>query len=84
MTVYGDGKQTQSFQYDSDLVEGLIWLMEGEYVGPFNLSDPDEFTMPKIVQVGVDMYCDDGCGYDEQNETCTCALYVLSRKKIVM
>nr|GEY86458.1 hypothetical protein [Tanacetum cinerariifolium] len=32
-------------------VEGLMCLMEGEYVGPFNLSDPDEFTMPKIVQV---------------------------------
>ncbi|KAE8734171.1 UDP-glucuronic acid decarboxylase 4 [Hibiscus syriacus] len=51
MTVYGDGKQTRSFQYVSDLVEGLIRLMEGEHVGPFNLGNPGEFTMLELAEV---------------------------------
>ncbi|TYJ45454.1 hypothetical protein E1A91_A02G057000v1 [Gossypium mustelinum] len=51
MTVYGDGKQTRSFQYVSDLVEGLIRLMEGDHVGPFNLGNPGEFTMLELAEV---------------------------------
>ncbi|XP_044485283.1 UDP-glucuronic acid decarboxylase 4-like [Mangifera indica] len=51
LTVYGDGKQTRSFQYVSDLVEGLIRLMEGDHVGPFNLGNPGEFTMLELAQV---------------------------------
>ncbi|KAF9606151.1 hypothetical protein IFM89_023244 [Coptis chinensis] len=51
LTVYGDGKQTRSFQYVSDLVEGLMRLMEGEHVGPFNLGNPGEFTMMELAQV---------------------------------
>ncbi|XP_071717227.1 UDP-glucuronic acid decarboxylase 4-like [Rutidosis leptorrhynchoides] len=51
MTVYGDGKQTRSFQYVSDLVEGLMRLMEAEHVGPFNLGNPGEFTMLELAQV---------------------------------
>ncbi|KAB2599389.1 UDP-glucuronic acid decarboxylase 4-like [Pyrus ussuriensis x Pyrus communis] len=51
LTVYGDGKQTRSFQYVSDLVEGLMRLMEGNHVGPFNLGNPGEFTMLELAQV---------------------------------
>ncbi|KAL3628573.1 UDP-glucuronic acid decarboxylase 1 [Castilleja foliolosa] len=51
MTVYGDGKQTRSFQYVSDLVNGLMALMEGEHVGPFNLGNPGEFTMLELAEV---------------------------------
>ncbi|KAI3738392.1 hypothetical protein L2E82_28422 [Cichorium intybus] len=51
MTVYGDGKQTRSFQYVSDLVDGLMALMEGDHVGPFNLGNPGEFTMLELAQV---------------------------------
>uniref|UniRef100_I1PA34 UDP-glucuronate decarboxylase n=1 Tax=Oryza glaberrima TaxID=4538 RepID=I1PA34_ORYGL len=54
MTVYGDGKQTRSFQYVSDLVflvDGLITLMESEHIGPFNLGNPGEFTMLELAQV---------------------------------
>nr|XP_018686128.1 PREDICTED: UDP-glucuronic acid decarboxylase 4-like [Musa acuminata subsp. malaccensis] len=50
-TVYGDGKQTRSFQYVSDLVEGLIRLMEREHVGLFNLDNPREFTMLELANV---------------------------------
>ncbi|XP_050885677.1 UDP-glucuronic acid decarboxylase 1 [Lathyrus oleraceus] len=51
LTVYGDGKQTRSFQYVSDLVNGLASLMDGEHVGPFNLGNPGEFTMLELAQV---------------------------------
>ncbi|CAH9114034.1 unnamed protein product [Cuscuta europaea] len=51
MTVYGDGQQTRSFQYVSDLVDGLAALMEGEHVGPFNLGNPGEFTMLELAEV---------------------------------
>ncbi|KAF3498609.1 hypothetical protein DY000_02056101 [Brassica cretica] len=47
MTVYGDGKQTRSFQYVSDLVA----LMENDHVGPFNLGNPGEFTMLELAEV---------------------------------
>eukprot|EP00244_Chara_vulgaris_P013532 TRINITY_DN7769_c0_g2_i2.p1 TRINITY_DN7769_c0_g2~~TRINITY_DN7769_c0_g2_i2.p1 ORF type:complete len:443 (-),score=98.12 TRINITY_DN7769_c0_g2_i2:541-1869(-) len=51
MTVYGDGLQTRSFQYVSDLVEGLMRLMEGEHIGPINLGNPGEFTMLELSEV---------------------------------
>ncbi|XP_020082380.1 UDP-glucuronic acid decarboxylase 1-like, partial [Ananas comosus] len=51
MTVYGDGKQTRSFQYVSDLVDGLVALMEGDHIGPFNLGNPGEFTMLELAKV---------------------------------
>ncbi|CAL4938820.1 unnamed protein product [Urochloa decumbens] len=51
MTVYGDGKQTRSFQYVSDLVDGLVTLMENNHIGPFNLGNPGEFTMLELAQV---------------------------------
>ncbi|EFJ23020.1 hypothetical protein SELMODRAFT_443053 [Selaginella moellendorffii] len=51
LTVYGDGKQTRSFQFVSDLVEGLVKLMESDHIGPFNLGNPGEFTMLELAQV---------------------------------
>jgi UDP-glucuronate decarboxylase len=45
MTIYGDGSQTRSFQYVSDLVAGLVALMDGEHTGPINIGNPGEFTM---------------------------------------
>ncbi|XP_069146421.1 UDP-glucuronic acid decarboxylase 1-like [Solanum lycopersicum] len=51
MTVYGDGKQTRSFQYVSDLVDGLMALMDGDHIGPFNLGNPGEFTMLELAEV---------------------------------
>ncbi|KAG9155093.1 hypothetical protein Leryth_011077 [Lithospermum erythrorhizon] len=51
MTVYGDGKQTRSFQYVADLVDGLVALMEGDHIGPFNLGNPGEFTMLELSEV---------------------------------
>lgn len=42
ITVYGDGKQTRSFCYVSDMVHGLHRLMNSQYDGPVNLGNPDE------------------------------------------
>lgn len=50
ITVYGDGSQTRSFCYVSDLVEGLICLMNGDRVGPVNLGNPDEYTILELAQ----------------------------------
>ncbi|MDJ0634263.1 MAG: SDR family oxidoreductase [Xenococcaceae cyanobacterium MO_188.B29] len=50
LTVYGDGSQTRSFCYVSDLVEGLIRLMNGEYIGPVNLGNPDEYTILQLAK----------------------------------
>lgn len=43
--VYGSGKQTRSFQYVSDLVDGLIALMNSNYSLPVNLGNPTEHTI---------------------------------------
>ncbi|CAH1453887.1 unnamed protein product [Lactuca virosa] len=54
--------QTRSFQYVSDLGEGLMRLMKGEHVGPFNLGNPFEFTMlelAKVVQETIDLNAKD-------------------------
>lgn len=50
MTIYGDGKNTRSFQYVSDLVDGLHALMNGDYDMPVNLGNPDEFTVGDFAQ----------------------------------
>ncbi len=50
LTVYGDGSQTRSFCYVSDLVEGLMRLMNGDVTGPINLGNPDEYTILELAQ----------------------------------
>ena len=50
LTVYGDGSQTRSFCYVSDLVEGLIRLMDSDRVGPVNLGNPDEYTILELAK----------------------------------
>lgn len=50
LTVYGDGSQTRSFCYVSDLVDGLIRLMNREHIGPINLGNPDEYTILELAE----------------------------------
>ena len=45
LTVYGNGKQTRSFCYYSDLVEGIVRLLYSNTPGPVNVGNPDEFTI---------------------------------------
>lgn len=52
LTIYGDGSQTRSFCYVSDLVEGLIRLMNKEGItGPINLGCPEEKTIREIAEL---------------------------------
>ncbi|UBF28345.1 SDR family oxidoreductase [Kovacikia minuta CCNUW1] len=51
LTVYGDGSQTRSFCYVSDLVEGLIRLMNSDHLGPVNLGNPEEYTILQLAQM---------------------------------
>lgn len=55
LTVYGDGSQTRSFCYVSDLVEGLIRLMESGESNPINLGNPHELTVLDIARKILDM-----------------------------
>lgn len=48
MTIYGEGEQTRSFQYVSDLVDGLHALMNGSYDGPVNLGNPQEYSVAEF------------------------------------
>lgn len=52
ITIYGDGKQTRSFQYVDDLVEGMIRMMASDnFIGPVNLGNPREFTMIELAEM---------------------------------
>ena len=51
LTLFGGGGQTRSFCYVSDLVEGLIRLMNGDHTGPINLGNPDEFTIRQLAEL---------------------------------
>jgi len=52
LTIYGDGQQTRSFQYVSDLIEGMIRMMDtpDDFTGPVNLGNPGEFTMLELAE----------------------------------
>ena len=50
LTIYGNGSQTRSFCYISDMAEGLIRLMNGNYIGPLNLGNPDEYTILELAK----------------------------------
>jgi dTDP-glucose 4,6-dehydratase len=51
LTVYGDGKQTRSFCFVSDEVDGLLALLDSDHVGPMNIGNPDEFTMLELAEL---------------------------------
>lgn len=51
MNIIADRFFVQNLQ-----VEGLVRLMEGEHVGPFNLGNPGEFTMLELAQVSLKFY----------------------------
>jgi UDP-glucuronate decarboxylase len=50
ITIYGSGEQTRSFCFVSDLVDGLVRLMEGNFVGPVNIGNPGEFTITELAE----------------------------------
>ncbi|MEA2036310.1 MAG: UDP-glucuronic acid decarboxylase family protein [Nanoarchaeota archaeon] len=56
ITVYGDGKQTRSFCYISDMIEGFVRMMNNkEYIGPVNLGNPIEFTILELAGKAIEL-----------------------------
>lgn len=50
ITIYGDGSQTRSFQYVSDLINGLTKLMNSDYENPVNIGNPDEYSIRRFAE----------------------------------
>ncbi len=57
ITIYGDGSQTRSFCYVSDLVEGMIKMMnnKSDFIGPVNLGNPSERTIKEFAELIIDL-----------------------------
>ena len=54
ITVYGEGKQTRSFCFVDDLIDGLIRLMnQEETIGPVNIGNPGEFTIKQLAELAI-------------------------------
>lgn len=51
LEIYGDGKQTRSFCYVDDLVEGIIKFANSSEIGPINLGNPGEFTVDELATI---------------------------------
>ena len=50
LTIYGDGRQTRSFCYVSDLIEGLLRMLMSDEAGPVNLGNPAEISIIELAQ----------------------------------
>jgi len=55
LTVFGDGSQTRSFCYVSDLIRGLIALAESGYHTPVNIGNPNEFTLLELAEAVIEV-----------------------------
>ena len=55
ITVFGEGKQTRSFCYVSDLIDGMIRLAESGYHLPVNIGNPDEFTLLELAEAVIEI-----------------------------
>ncbi len=56
ITVYGDGSQTRSFCFVSDLLEGMVRLMDHpDFMGPVNIGNPNEFTIRQLGELVLEM-----------------------------
>jgi dTDP-glucose 4,6-dehydratase len=51
LSVYGDGSQTRSFCYVSDLVDGMVRLLSSSILGPVNVGNPDEISMLEFARL---------------------------------
>jgi UDP-glucuronate decarboxylase len=57
ITIFGDGRQTRSFCYRDDLIEGIMRMMNGpdDFIGPVNLGNPDEFTILELAELVLEL-----------------------------
>ena len=57
ITIYGDGKQTRSFCYVTDLIEAMVRMMgtNDDFIGPVNIGNPNEFTMLELAEKVIEL-----------------------------
>ena len=57
ITIYGDGRQTRSFQYVDDLIEAMVRMMatDDSFIGPVNTGNPGEFTMLELAEKVIEL-----------------------------
>jgi dTDP-glucose 4,6-dehydratase len=55
LTVYGDGEQTRAFCYVSDMIDGLVALLESDVQEPVNIGNPDERTINELAQIVIEV-----------------------------
>jgi UDP-glucuronate decarboxylase len=57
ISIYGDGSQTRSFCFVSDLIQGLVKMMNtrDDFIGPTNLGNPAEFTIKQLAELVIKM-----------------------------
>jgi UDP-glucuronate decarboxylase len=54
--IYGDGKQTRSFAYVDDTIDGIVRMMETrDFTGPVNIGNPDEFTVLELARLTLEL-----------------------------
>jgi UDP-glucuronate decarboxylase len=56
LPIYGDGKQTRSFAYVDDIIDGIVRMMNSGdgFIGPVNIGNPDEFTILELASLAVE------------------------------
>ena len=57
LTIFGSGKQTRSFCYRDDLIEGILRMMNtaDDWMGPVNLGNPGEFTIKELAETVIEL-----------------------------
>ena len=55
ITIYGDGSQTRSFCYQTDLIQGITTVMNSDYQQPVNLGNPTEFTILELADAVIEL-----------------------------
>jgi len=57
ITIYGDGRQTRSFQYVDDLIEGMVRMMAtpADFPGPINIGNPEEYTIKQLAELVIEL-----------------------------
>jgi UDP-glucuronate decarboxylase len=56
LEIYGDGKQTRSFAYVSDIIEAIVRMMDSRrFIGPVNIGNPDEFTIEELASLAIEL-----------------------------
>jgi len=56
LTVFGEGRQTRSFSFVTDTVDGIVRLLNSDYNGPVNIGNPTEYTIMQLAETVIERY----------------------------